>query len=80
MEKAGQQVTGDSGHSFNSRNSPVNNRDLALRRQLVNPVDAERLSILAFSSALTFSQTRTNNFPMPCLDRLEQTSFARSWV
>jgi hypothetical protein len=50
-------------HSFNSRNNPANNRDLALRRQLVNPVDAEQ-SILAFSSALTVSQTRAKNFPM----------------
>ena len=52
---------------FTSRNSRVNNLDLALPRQPVNAVDAERLSILAFNSALTFSQTRTNNFPMPCL-------------
>jgi hypothetical protein len=37
-----------------------------LRRQPVNAGDVE-LSILAFSSAVTFSQTRAKNFHMRCL-------------
>jgi hypothetical protein len=40
---------------------------IARRARTLNAVDAARLSILAFSSALTVSPTRTKNFPMPCL-------------
>ncbi len=49
-------------HKFNSRNSPLNNRRLALRRQPVNAVDAE-LSILAFSSALTVFADTNEKLP-----------------
>jgi hypothetical protein len=50
---------------FNSPNSQANNRHPALLRQPVNAADVE-LSILAFNSVVTFSQTRAKTLPMPC--------------